>query len=312
MEFKHEAVMPEEVVSLLVTHRDGIYVDGTIGGAGHTLRILKELSSEGRMLGIDRDREALSAAKARTEAEGYSVDMVKDNFCNIKEILKKKNINSITGALIDLGVSSYQLDNPDRGFSYMNDAPLDMRMDASQYKSAYHVVNDYSEWQLYSLIRDYGEENWAKRIAQFIVSERERHAIETTGQLVKIIEAAIPAAARRNGGHPAKRTFQAIRIEVNDELRYLEQALRDFVEVLEEGGRLCVLTFHSLEDRIVKRVFREMENPCTCASEAPICVCGKKPSVKILTKRPITASEDELNRNSRSQSAKLRAVQKVY
>ena len=311
MEFKHEAVMPEETVSLLVTRPDGVYVDGTIGGAGHTLRILKELSGEGKVLGIDRDRDALTAAKERTEAEGYLVDMVKDNFCNIKEILRKKNIDRITGALIDLGVSSYQLDNPDRGFSYMNDAPLDMRMDASQYKSAYHVVNDYSEWQLYGLIRDFGEENWAKRIAQFIVSERERHAIETTGQLVKIIEAAIPTAARRSGGHPAKRTFQAIRIEVNDELRHLEQALRDFVEVLEEGGRLCVLTFHSLEDRIVKRVFRELENPCTCANEAPICVCGKKPSVKILTKRPVTASEEELSKNSRSQSAKLRAVQKV-
>ena len=311
MEFKHESVMLEETVSLLITRHDGIYIDGTIGGAGHTMRILKELSGEARMLGIDRDIEALNAAKARTEAAGYSVELVKDNFCNIKEILKKKNIEKITGAMIDLGVSSYQLDNPERGFSYMNDAPLDMRMDASQYKSAYHVVNDYSEWQLYSLIRDYGEENWAKRIAQFIVAARENGAIETTGQLVKIIEAAIPAAARKNGGHPAKRTFQAIRIEVNDELRHLEQAVRDFVDVLEEGGRLCVLTFHSLEDRIVKRVFRELENPCTCAPEAPICVCGKKPSVKILTKRPLIASEEELNNNSRSKSAKLRAVQKV-
>lgn len=310
MEFVHQPVLLEEVLTNLVTDRSGIYVDGTLGGAGHSIQLWKRLNG-GRIIGIDRDAEAIAAATARSQREGCPLTAVKDNFCNIKQILGRLGVEKVNGILLDLGVSSYQLDNPQRGFSYMQDAPLDMKMDQSQFLSAYEVVNEYSEWELYRVIKDYGEENWARRIAQFIVQRREKGRIETTGQLVEIINAAIPAAARRSGGHPAKRTFQAIRIEVNGELTCLESAIKDCVDCLTPGGRLCVITFHSLEDRIVKRTMRELENPCVCPPELPKCVCGKKPVVRAITRKPVTAGEEELARNSRSQSAKLRVVEKI-
>lgn len=311
MEFKHTSVLPEESVDNLSIKSNGIYVDGTTGGGGHSRLISDKLSSEGRLIAIDRDKDALDAANRNLKDVKCRVDFVHSNYTEIKSVLNNLNISKIDGALLDLGVSSFQLDNEQRGFSYMKDAPLDMRMDAEDDFSAEDVVNVYSEKDLARIIREYGEEKWASRIAKFIVKERQSGRIETTGQLVEIIKSAIPAGTRREGPHPAKRTFQAIRIEVNDELKGLEDAVENFMDVLEVEGRFCVITFHSLEDRIVKNKFKDRENPCICPPEFPVCVCGRKPDIKIITKKPILPAEEEIEMNPRSRSAKLRCVEKT-
>lgn len=310
MEFKHISVLLEECIDALNIKEDGIYVDCTLGGAGHSSEIIKRLSSKGTLIGIDQDTDALKAAKERLK-EYENVIYVHDNFHNIEEILKNLGIDKVDGILMDLGVSSYQLDAGERGFSYMHDGALDMRMDRDSDFSAYDIVNGYSKEQLYKIIKEYGEEKFAKRVADFIVDRRSPKPIETTFELVDIIKAAIPAKARREGPHPAKRTFQAIRIEVNRELAILNKAIEDGVEHLNENGRMGIITFHSLEDRIVKVKFRELENPCTCPRDFPMCICNKKPKVKVLTRKPIDPSEQELEINPRSRSAKLRCVEKI-
>lgn len=311
MEFRHIPVMLNECIDSLNIKPDGIYVDGTLGGAGHSSQIVRRLGENGLLIGIDRDENAIKAAGERLCGYDGRVLIVKNNFKNINEVLKSADIDKIDGALLDLGVSSHQLDEASRGFSYMHDAPLDMRMDRDEAKSAYDVINVYDENRLAEIIFDYGEERWAKRIAKFIADGRKAKPIETTGELVKIISAAIPKGARMNGGNPAKRTFQAIRIEVNGELEILRGAIDDFAGHLNAGGRLAVITFHSLEDRIVKEEFARLARGCTCPKEFPVCVCGNKPSVKVLTGKPITASEAELEQNSRSKSAKLRVIEKL-
>ncbi len=311
MEFKHEPVLLEAAVSGLAIRPDGTYVDGTLGGAGHGAAICERLGHGGLFLGIDRDAEALAAAGPRLERYPCTKYVVHDNYRNIKAILADKHLPGIDGALLDLGVSSYQLDNPERGFSYMQEAPLDMRMDREDSLTAYDVVNGYSEEDLTRIIRTYGEERWAARIAAFIVKARRERPVETTSELVALIKQAIPAKARRDGPHPAKRTFQAIRIEVNDELASLGQSLEDFVDVLRPGGRLCVITFHSLEDRIAKNVFARRLNPCTCPPDLPECICGKKPDIRKITKKPVTAEAAELEENPRARSAKLRVIEKL-
>lgn len=310
MEFKHVSVLLNECIDGLNIKPDGIYVDCTLGGAGHSSEIIKRLSNKGLLIGIDQDEDALKAAGERLKDYDNKI-LVHSNFHNIKSILDDLKIDKVDGILADLGVSSYQLDNPERGFSYMHDAPLDMRMDREAPFSAYDVVNDYSEEELHRVIKEYGEENWAKRIANFIVKAREEKKIETTFELVDIIKRAIPAKARREGPHPAKRTFQAIRIEVNGELRIIEQTILDGVDKLNVGGRMDIITFHSLEDRIVKNTYKRLEHPCTCPKEFPICICHKVPKVKILTRKPLEASEEELEFNPRSRSAKLRIVEKI-
>lgn len=310
MEFKHVSVLLNECIEGLNIKENGIYVDCTLGGAGHSSHILKHLSKDGLLIGIDQDNDALKAAKERLK-DYENVKYVHNNFYNIDGILSELNIDKVDGILMDLGVSSYQLDEASRGFSYMNDAHLDMRMNQDNDLSAYEVVNNYSEEELYKIIRDYGEEKFAKRIASFIVKNRQIQPIETTFELVEIIKNAIPAKARREGPHPAKRTFQAIRIEVNSELKILNRAIEDGVNRLNKGGRMAIITFHSLEDRIVKSKYRELENPCTCPKEFPICVCGKKSIVKVLTKKGIVPSKGEIERNPRSRSAKVRIVEKL-
>lgn len=310
MEFKHIPVLLSETIENLHIREDGIYVDGTLGGAGHSEEICKRLGSGGLLIGIDRDDMAIAAASERLNPYPCQKLLVKSNYADIKSVLEQHNITAIDGAILDLGVSSYQLDTPDRGFSYMHDAPLDMRMDQEQGFSAYEVVNQYSEQQLASIIKRYGEDKWAKRIAAFIINGRQESPIETTGQLVDIIKAAIPAAVRREGHHPAKRTFQAIRIEVNDELGGLETTIDDFLDVLAPKGRLCIITFHSLEDRMVKEHYQQRENPCTCPPEFPVCVCGKVGDIRRVTRKPIVAIEEELEQNPRSRSAKLRVAEK--
>ena len=310
MEFNHVSVLLNECLEALNIKENGIYVDGTLGGAGHSSEILKRLSNEGRLIGIDQDKDALRAAGKRLQ--NYSnVTFVHNNFHNIGAILEELEIEKVDGILMDLGVSSYQLDEGERGFSYMKDAPLDMRMDRDRDFSAYDVVNTYSEEDLYRIIRDYGEEKFAKRIAKFIVDRRNDKPIETTLELVDIIKAAIPAKARREGPHPAKRTFQAIRIEVNGELAILNKAIEDGVKHLNKGGRMAIITFHSLEDRIVKLKYRELANPCTCPKEFPVCVCGRKPLVKIISRKAIEPSKEEVEENPRSRSAKLRVLEKL-
>jgi 16S rRNA (cytosine1402-N4)-methyltransferase len=310
MEFKHVSIMLDECIEALDIKKDGIYVDCTLGGAGHSSHIVKRLSDEGLLIGIDQDKDALEAASKRL-SEYANVRYVHNNFYNIDEILEELKIEGVDGILADLGVSSYQLDNAERGFSYMQDAPLDMRMNRDDKFSAYDVVNSYSEEDLYKIIRDYGEEKFAKRIAQFIVDRRKANRINSTYELVDIIKAAIPAKARREGPHPAKRTFQAIRIEVNKELSILNKTIVDGVKRLRIGGRMAIITFHSLEDRIVKNKFRELENPCTCPKEFPVCICNKKPLVKVITRKPIEPSEEEVNENPRSRSAKLRVIERI-
>lgn len=310
MEFKHVSVLLNETVEGLNIKENGTYVDGTLGGAGHSSEILKKLNNTGRLIGIDQDREALNAAGQRLKNYN-NVTFVHNNFHNIGEILEELDIECIDGIMMDLGVSSYQLDNEERGFSYMKEAKLDMRMDREQNFSAYDVVNKYPEEKIYKVIKEYGEEKFAKRIANNIVRAREEKSIDTTLELVDIIRKSIPAKNQREGGHPAKRTFQAIRIEVNGELEILNKTIEDSVDKLKVGGRIAIITFHSLEDRIVKNKFKELEKPCTCPSDFPICVCGKKPKVKIITKKPIDPSEDEKDFNSRSNSAKLRIAERI-
>lgn len=310
MEFKHVSVLLNECIEGLNIKENGIYVDGTLGGGGHSLEILKNLSSEGLLIGIDQDTDALKAAGIRLQ-DFSNVKYVHSNFYNIDKVLSDLEIEKIDGMLMDLGVSSYQLDTGDRGFSYMQDAELDMRMNRENDLSAYEVVNDYSEEEIYRIIRDYGEEKFAKRIARFIVERREEEPIKTTLELVEIIKAAIPARARREGPHPAKRTFQAIRIEVNSELSILNKAIEDGVNRLNKGGRMAIITFHSLEDRIVKLKFKELATSCTCPKEFPICVCGGEAKVKVISRKAIEPSEEEILENPRSRSAKLRVIEKL-
>lgn len=310
MEFKHVSVLLEESITALDIKKDGIYVDCTLGGAGHSLEIVKALSPKGRLIGIDQDTNALRAAKEKLK-DFSNVTYVHNNFYNIQSILKEIGVEKVDGILMDLGVSSYQLDTGERGFSYMQDADLDMRMNQENDFSAYEVVNQYSEQELYEVIKNYGEERFAKRIAGFISERRKEEPIKTTFELVDIIKAAIPAKFRREGPHPAKRTFQAIRIEVNGELRILDQAVKDGIEALNPGGRMAVITFHSLEDRIIKNKYKALENPCNCPKEIPMCVCGKKPKIKIISRKPVAPSKEELEQNSRSRSAKLRVAERI-
>lgn len=310
MEFAHTSVLLAETIEQLKIRPSGCYADGTLGGGGHGKAICERLGSKGILIGIDKDQDAISAAKNNLAAYTNTKYFVQRNYEEIKEVLQELGIGKIDGAVLDLGVSSFQLDNPHRGFSYMQDAPLDMRMNAEDKLTAWDIVNKYSQEQLAGIIRNYGEEKWAKRIGAFIAKERKNASIESTGRLVEIIKAAIPAAARREGPHPAKRTFQAIRIEVNDELGQLERALDRFIDVLNPGGRLCVITFHSLEDRIVKEAFQKRLSPCTCPKEFPACICGKQSDVRKVTSKPILPGEQELSENPRARSAKLRVIEK--
>lgn len=310
MEFKHISVLFRETMENLDIKSGGIYVDGTLGGGGHAYGIL-ERGENIRLVGIDQDKEAIVAAKKRLDSFLGQATFINRNFSQIKAILAGLEINAIDGAVLDLGVSSYQLDNAGRGFSYMHDAQLDMRMNQDNPRSAYDIVNGYTKEELTRIFYEYGEENWSKRIAEFITERRQEKPLETTGELVDVIRSAIPKAARKDGSHPAKRVFQAIRIEVNGELEILKQALLDFVDVLKPGGRLAAITFHSLEDRIVKRVFAELAAGCTCPKDFPVCVCGKKPQIRLVNKKPILPSAEELRENIRSKSAKLRVVEKI-
>ncbi|WP_337532885.1 16S rRNA (cytosine(1402)-N(4))-methyltransferase RsmH [Anaerotignum faecicola] len=310
MEFHHISVLLNECIDNLNIKPDGIYVDGTMGGGGHSLEIAKRLTT-GRLICIDQDPNAHEAAGKRLAEYKDRITFVRDNFGNIKSILDSLGIEKIDGMLLDIGVSSHQLDEAERGFSYQQDAPLDMRMNPDRPFSAYDVVNGYDEDELDRVIFTYGEERWARRIAQFIVKEREAKPIETTGELVDIIKKAVPKGARKDGPHPAKRTFQAIRIEVNGELEVLQRAIDDVAARLAVGGRLCIITFHSLEDRIVKEAFRKQENPCICPPQFPVCVCGKKPLGRVITRKPILPSKEELEENPRSRSAKLRVLEGV-
>lgn len=310
MEFHHISVLLNECIDNLNIRPDGIYVDGTMGGGGHSLEIAKRLIT-GRLICIDQDPNAHEAAGKRLAEYKDRITFVRDNFGNIKSILDSLGIEKIDGMLLDIGVSSHQLDEAERGFSYQQDAPLDMRMNPDRPFSAYDVVNGYDEDELDRVIFTYGEERWARRIAQFIVKEREAKPIETTGELVDIIKKAVPKGARKDGPHPAKRTFQAIRIEVNGELEVLQRAIDDVAARLAVGGRLCIITFHSLEDRIVKEAFRKQENPCICPPQFPVCVCGKKPLGRVITRKPILPSKEELEENPRSRSAKLRVLEGV-
>lgn len=311
MEFKHVSVLYEPVIELLNVKADGTYLDGTLGGGGHADGVCAKLSRQGTFIGIDRDKDALAAANQRLEKHRCRKFFVQSNYEDVKQVLWDLGILQVDGALLDLGVSSFQLDNPERGFSYMQDAPLDMRMNADDSLTAETVVNEYSQQQLAKIIKDYGEEKWAARIAQFIAEARKEKRISTTFELVDIIKKAVPAAARREGPHPAKRTFQAIRIEVNDELGQLSRAVNSFIDVLAPGGRLAIISFHSLEDRIVKDAFQKRLDPCTCPPDFPVCVCGKKPDIKKVTRKPVEAGPEELAENPRSRSAKLRVIEKL-
>lgn len=312
MDFNHRPVLLDECIESLNIKSDGIYLDGTLGGAGHSLEILRRLD-KGTLIGIDQDDFAIEVAgnRLRELQSSASLVLIKGNFRDMAKLLRQNGIDGVDGILLDIGVSSHQLDEAERGFSYKQDAPLDMRMDRDREPDAATIVNTYSEREIKDIIRQYGEENWAARIASFIVKARETDRIETTGQLVDIIKAAIPANARREGPHPAKRTFQALRIAVNDELGALTDAIDSAVQILNPEGRLSIITFHSLEDRIVKIEFNKREKPCTCPPSFPVCVCGKKPELKVLTKKPILPSEEELEQNPRSRSAKLRTARKI-
>ncbi len=311
MEFNHISVLLNESIEGLNIKPNGVYVDGTMGGGGHSLEIVKQLGENGRLICIDQDENAHKKSRQVLDKHISKITFVHDNFSNLKNILTKLEIEKIDGLLLDLGVSSHQLDEAERGFSYHNDAPLDMRMDSRGAKSAYTVVNEYTEKELNDVIFNYGEERWSKRIAEFIVKEREDRPIETTFQLVSAIKKAMPKAVRSDGPHPAKRTFQAIRIEVNNELDIIKDTIIDAVQFLNENGRICIITFHSLEDRIVKNTFRELEDPCDCPREFPVCVCGKKPLVKIVTRKPIVPADEEIELNKRSRSSKLRICKGV-
>lgn len=307
-EFRHYSVLLEETIEQLHIKPDGIYVDGTLGGGGHALEVCRRLES-GQLYGIDQDEDAVRAAGERLAPYEGKVRILRDNFCNMKARLTAEGVEKVDGILLDLGVSSYQFDNGERGFSYRFDAPLDMRMDRRQAFGAGDIVNRYSESDLYRIIRDYGEEKFAKNIAKYIVKARAEKPLETTFELNEVIRAAIPAKMRKDG-HPSKRTYQAIRIECNRELDVLKNSLEDMIDLLNPGGRLCIITFHSLEDRIVKNFFREMESPCTCPPEFPVCVCGKASKGTVVTRKPVTAGEKELAENTRSKSAKLRVFER--
>ena len=306
MEFKHKSVLLNETIDGLNIKPDGIYVDGTLGGGGHAYEVCRRLGEKGSIVGIDQDAAAIEAASARLKDFGEKVTIVRSNYCDMKSKLHELGIDKVDGIVLDLGVSSYQLDTAERGFSYREDAPLDMRMDTRQKMTARDIVNDYTEADLYRVIRDYGEDKFAKNIAKHIVQARAVKPVETTAELSEIIRASIPMKFQKKSGHPAKRTFQAIRIELNRELDVLRDSLDDMIDLLNPGGRLCIITFHSLEDRIVKSAFRKNENPCTGPPDFPVCVCGKKSKGSIITKKPILPSEEELEYNSRSKSAKLR------
>ena len=306
MEFKHKSVLLNETIDGLNIKPDGIYVDGTLGGGGHAYEVCRRLGEKGSIVGIDQDAAAIEAASARLKDFGEKVTIVRSNYCDMKSKLHELGIDKVDGIVLDLGVSSYQLDTAERGFSYREDAPLDMRMDTRQKMTARDIVNDYTEADLYRVIRDYGEDKFAKNIAKHIVQARAVKPVETTAELSEIIRASIPMKFQKKSGHPAKRTFQAIRIELNRELDVLRDSLDYMIDLLNPGGRFCIITFHSLEDRIVKSAFRKNENPCTCPPDFPVCVCGKKSKGSIITKKPILPSEEELEYNSRSKSAKLR------
>ena len=310
MDFKHVSVLLKETIDGLNINPDGIYVDGTLGGGGHAYEVCKHLSSKGRLIGIDQDSEAFEAARERLSEFEDKVTMVRSNYCEIDTILKDLDIDKVDGIVLDLGVSSYQLDNLERGFSYKADAPLDMRMDTRQMITASDVVNNYSENELYRIIRDYGEDRFAKNIAKHIVMARKKKPLTTTGELSEIVKESIPMKFQAKGGHPAKKTFQAIRIEVNNELKVLKDSIDTMIEHLNLGGRICIITFHSLEDRIVKTKFRENENPCTCPPDFPVCVCGKVSKGKVITRKPIIPSEEEIVNIKRAKSSKLRIFER--
>ncbi|MBZ4666447.1 16S rRNA (cytosine(1402)-N(4))-methyltransferase RsmH [Mahella sp.] len=307
----HKPVLVNEVMQYMRCREGGIYIDGTIGGGGHALEICRRIGGHGLLIGIDKDDQALAHAAETLKEYSGCVRLIKGDFRYMKALVNDIGVNEVDGVLLDLGVSSHQLDDAERGFSYNAEAALDMRMDKQQLLTARDVVNTYDEKRLYEIIRDYGEERWAKRIASFIVKERQRYPIETTGQLVEVIKKAMPAAARREGPHPARRTFQAIRIEVNDELNSIKEGLIQALDCLKPGGRLCVISFHSLEDRLVKDTFRRWQNPCICPPDTPVCVCGNKPVAAIVTKKPVIATPDEVESNPRARSAKLRVCEKL-
>lgn len=312
MEFKHYSVLLNETIENLNIKPDGIYVDGTLGGGGHAYQVASRLGEKGRLIGIDQDKDAIKAAGERLAEFGDKVTIIRSNYSNMKEELHRIGIEKVDGIVLDLGVSSFQLDTPERGFTYRDpDAPLDMRMDDRQSQTARDIVNGYSEMELYRIIRDFGEDKFAKNIAKHIVAARAKKLIETAGELTEIIRAAIPMKVQVTGGHPAKRTFQAIRIELNKELEVLQNNLDDMIDLLNPGGHICIITFHSLEDRIVKTIFKKNENPCTCPSDFPVCVCGKKSKGSVVGRKPILPSQEELEMNSRSKSAKLRVFERA-
>ena len=312
MEFKHYSVLLNETIENLNIKPDGIYVDGTLGGGGHAYQVASRLGEKGRLIGIDQDKDAIKAAGERLAEFGDKVTIIRSNYSNMKEELHRIGIEKVDGIVLDLGVSSFQLDTPERGFTCRDpDAPLDMRMDDRQSQTARDIVNGYSEMELYRIIRDFGEDKFAKNIAKHIVAARAKKLIETAGELTEIIRAAIPMKVQVTGGHPAKRTFQAIRIELNKELEVLQNNLDDMIDLLNPGGRICIITFHSLEDRIVKTIFKKNENPCTCPSDFPVCVCGKKSKGSVVGRKPILPSQEELEVNSRSKSAKLRVFERA-
>ena len=310
MEFQHKSVLLRETIDSLKVKPGGIYVDGTLGGGGHAFELCSRLGKDGRLIGIDQDEAAISAASERLSEYKGQVTIVRSNYSRMPQVLDELGIGKVDGIYLDLGVSSYQLDTPERGFTYREDVPLDMRMDQRKPMTAADIVNAYSEEKLYRVIRDYGEDKFAKNIARHMVKAREESPIETTGRLVEVISAAIPKKARMTGGHPAKRTYQAIRIELNHELEVLEQSIDRMIDLLNPGGRLCIITFHSLEDRIVKLNFRKNENPCTCPKDFPICICGKVPKGKCITRKAIFPGKEECEENSRAKSAKLRVFEK--
>lgn len=310
MSFSHVSVLLHETIDALDIKSDGTYVDGTLGGAGHAFEVCKRLNN-GRFIGIDQDEAAIAAGKDRLSQFEDITSIVRSNYCDIRKVLMDLGIDKVDGIVLDLGVSSHQLDTPERGFSYKEDAPLDMRMDQRSLMTAKDIVNNYSEFDLYRIIRDYGEDKFAKNIAKHICRQREEKTIETTYELNEVIKAAIPMKVRAKGGHPSKRTFQAIRIELNKELEVLNNTLNDMIDLLNPGGRLCIITFHSLEDRIVKSIFRNNENPCTCPPSFPVCTCGLKPKGMVITRKPVLPSEEELAVNKRSKSAKLRVFSRV-
>ena len=311
MEFKHISVLLDETIEELHIKPDGIYVDGTLGGGGHAYHVCQKLSEKGRYIGIDQDADAIAASTKRLEPFKDKVTIVRDNYVNMPKVLHDLGIEHVDGILLDLGVSSFQLDEKERGFTYREDVPLDMRMDQRQEMTANDLVNTYSEMELFRIIRDYGEDRFAKNIAKHIVAARKEKPIETTFELNEIIKASIPAKVRATGGHPSKRTYQAIRIELNRELDVLENSIDMMIDRLNPQGRLCIITFHSLEDRIVKARFRNNENPCTCPPDFPVCVCGKKSKGKVITRKPIVPGDEELNENQRSKSSKLRVFERI-